>query len=144
MDFHTHRKTSYNLLIEGNIFIIIIWLHGYKYQKFIKLKLWKYIHIRYLFLSTIQIETRHTEIQIFFAGLLWPHSVRFCVASCSWFTLIQSETLSLGHRRKLWMSHPLATTLGYTAYVSAALLTRADQFILSNLYPPSILFSFKI
>lgn len=42
------------------------------------------------------------------------------------------------------MSHPLATTLGYTAYVSAALLTRADQFILSNLYPPSILFSFKI
>lgn len=55
----------------------------------------KIIHIRYLFLSTVQIGTMHTETHI---GFLWGCSgvIQWgfvCVAHCTWFTLVQSETL---------------------------------------------------
>lgn len=105
----------------------------------------KIIHIRYVFLSTIQIETMHTEVHIDFSpGLLWRHSVRFCLCCQLYlvhFNPIRNSPWDAGGSCKWVLLWP---QLKDTACDPAALLAKADLLnILSKLYPTSILFSFQ-
>lgn len=104
-------KQCFVVYWECNFHNYIIWWHSYKH-KLSKVKIMKCV----VFVYNTNRNHAYTNTDSF-PQLCWlgcSDVIRWgfvCIASCTQFTLIQSYTLSLGLRRKLNMSHPLATIL---------------------------------